>query len=117
MKTNPASTPAKPGEITSFSVLVARLLWVLAGPLALLGITYSIMSGGTGWLTGRDAAFGIVVGLMLLGRWYEHRSGEATTLTGEVATPEDFRRYMRLVPALAVVIWVVANALGNHIIN
>ena len=117
MKTNPAAPPANPGEISSFGVLLARLMWVLAGPLALLGVTYSIVSGGTGWLTGLDAAFGVVVGLMLVGRWYEHRSGEATTLTGEVATPEHFRRYMMLLPTAAVIVWVVANAVGNHILH
>lgn len=92
MTPNPESASPKPGEITSFAVLGARLTWILVGPLALLGIIYGIVSGGTGWLTGLDAGFAVVVGLMLLGRWVEQRSGTATTLTGEPATPEQLKR-------------------------
>jgi len=117
MKTNLEPTPAKPREISSLGVLGARLTWVLAGPLALIGITYGIVSSGTGWLTGLDAAFGIVVVLMLLGRWVEQRAGTTTTLTGEPATPEQFKRYMTLLPPLAAAVWIVANVLGNHVLK
>jgi hypothetical protein len=110
---SPDQTTSKP--ITSFSVLGARLTWVLLGPLALLGITWGIVSQGTGWFTGLDVAFGIVMILMLLGRWVEHRSGTATTLTGEPATPVQFKRYMTLLPPVAVAVWIVANVVGNHV--
>jgi hypothetical protein len=103
--------------ISSLSVLGARLAWVVLGPLALVGITWGIVSRGTGWFTGLDAAFGVVVGLMLLGRWVEHRSGTGTTLTGEPATPEQFKRYMTLLPPLAVAVWIIANVLGNHVLK
>ena len=120
MKTTPQlathDTP-KPGEIRSFAVFGARVTWVLAGPLALVLITYGIVSNGTGWRTGLDAVFGIVVGLMLLGRWVEHRTGAATALTGEPATPEQFKRYMTLLPPLAVAVWLIANVVGNHVLK
>ncbi len=103
--------------INSLAVLGARLTWVFVGPLVLLGITWGIVSQGTGWLTRLDAAFGIVVGLMLVGRWVEHRSGTATTLTGTPATPEQFRRYMIRLPSLACAVWVVANIVGNHLLK
>lgn len=120
MNTNlESSTPdtPKPGEIRSFTVLGARVTWILAGPLALLGITYGIVSSGTGWQTDLDVAFGIVLGLMLLGRWVEHRSGAATTLTGEPATPEQFRHFATLLPPLAAAVWVIANIVGNHVLK
>jgi ABC-type polysaccharide/polyol phosphate export permease len=103
--------------ITSLAVLGARLTWILLGPLVLLGITWGIVSQGTGWFTGLDAAFAVVVGLMVLGRWVEARSGTATTLTGEPASGAYFKRYVTILLPLAVVVWVAANVLGNHILK
>lgn len=116
MNTNPHSvTPSTAKPISSLGVLGARLTWILLGPLALAVITWGIVSRGNGWFTGLDAAFGIVVGLMLLGRWVEQRSGTATTLTGEPAAPEQFRRFMTLLPPLAAAVWIIANLAGNHV--
>jgi hypothetical protein len=113
----PEDIGPKPGEITSFGVLVARLTWVLAGPLALIGFVYGIVSSGAGWLTGLDVGFAIVVLLMLLGRWVDQRSGTATTVTGEPATPAQLRRYVTILIPGAAVVWVVANVVGNHVLN
>jgi hypothetical protein len=117
MKPNPESASPKPGEITSLSVLGARITWILAGPLVLLGMTYGIVSGGTGWLTSLDAGFAVVVGLMLLARWVEQRSGTATTLTGQPATPEQLRRYVTILIPAAAAVWVIANVVGNHVLK
>ena len=106
-----------PGQINSLSVLGARLTWTFFGPTALLFTTYGIIANRTGWLTGLDAFFGIVVGLMLLGRWVDHRSGSSTTLTGEPATDVQFRRYMTTLTPLGAGLWIVANALGNHVLG
>lgn len=112
-ETDPAGAPT-PGQINSLSVLGARLTWAFLGPAALLLTTIGIVSNGTGWLTALDAFFGIVVILMLLSRWVEHRSGTSTTLMGEPASDAHFRKYMKALPPLAVVVWIVANILGNH---
>lgn len=112
----PDPTAPRPPEITSVGVLGARLMWVIVGPLVLLAITYGIVIRGSGWMTALDAAFGLVVILMLLGRWVEQRSGQATNLSGEPARPEQFRRYVLILPMFAVAVWVIANALGNHIL-
>lgn len=117
MTSNSVSSEPRPGEITSFKVLGARLTWILIGPLVLIGITYGVVTKGAGWLTGLDAAFVVVVGLMLLGRWVEQRSGTATTLTGEAATPAQLKRYMTTLTAVAAVVWVVANIVGNHVLK
>lgn len=111
------STPTKPGETSSFWVLGARLTWVFVGPVVLLGTTYGIISRGTGWLTGFDALFGIVAALMLLGRWTEQRSGAAMTISGEPATPEQFKRYATVLIPVVAVVWVGANLLGNHVLK
>lgn len=103
----------KPGEITSFGVLGARLTWLAVGPIALLGIAWGIVTRGKSWFTGLDVAFAAVVGLMILGRWVEQRSGAATTLTGEAATLRQCKRYAAVLLVVAAVVWVAANLLGK----
>jgi hypothetical protein len=102
------------GEIRSVSVLLGRLMWVAFGPIALILITLGIVMQGAGWLTGLDAMFAFVAGLMLLGRWWEQRSGAATRATGEPATAQDFRRFITVFPIVALALWILANLLGNH---
>lgn len=103
------------GEVSSVVVLFGRLMWVILGPVLLLLITYAIVAPA-GWFTRMDATFGLVVALMVGGRWVEQRSGAAMTSTGQPATVEHFRRYVRVLLPLAAGVWVAANVLGNHIL-
>lgn len=107
------SETRSPQPISSLSMLGARLLWAVIGPAALLFAAGGIITGGTGWLTWLDAFFALVIGLMLLGRWAEYRSGTTMTLTREVATVGDFRRYMTVLPAAAAGLWIAASVLGT----
>lgn len=116
MQPLPPETRSTP-PISSISVLAARLTWLLLGPIALLMASGVIITQGTGWTTATDAVFAAIVGLMLLGRWVEHRSGAATTAAGDPATPAHLRHYLLLLPAAAVVIWLIANLVGNHLLN
>ncbi len=117
MNSDPNSASAQGAQITSLGVLGARLTWVLLGPVAIAGIAWGILSSGSGWLTALDAAFAVVIGLMLLGRWIEHRSGTATTLTGQPATVAHFRRYVVILVPAAAAVWAVANLVGNHVLR
>lgn len=103
--------------ITRFSVLVARVTWFFVGPLALLLLLIGIVNVGSGWATALDVLFFCFVGLMVWCRWVEQRSGQATTVYGEPATPEHFRRYVRTLLPSAAGAWLVANLLGNHIVG
>ncbi len=103
-------------EAGSGSAALSRLMWMLFGPLLLCLITYGIVTSGSGWLTTRDAAFVVVVALMVGGRRREHRSGAALTATGEPATEKHLTRYVRILLPLAACVWVVANVLGNHVL-
>lgn len=113
-----ASAEVKPerDEIRSMWVLGARVTWVLFGPMVLMLICLGIISRGNGWLTVLDAAFAVVAALMILGRWVEYRSGTATTVTGQPATAAQYHRYMAGLPVAAVILWVAANVLGNHVL-
>jgi hypothetical protein len=105
------------GGIHSITVLGARVTWTLLGPFVLLLTTWSIVAQGIGWLTWLDGLFVAVVGLMVLGRWIEQRSGACTTLTGEPSTPEQSRRYIVILLVVAIVVWLAANMFGNHLLN
>jgi len=116
MESNPEPSNEVPaGEGHSGAVMFGRLMWMVFGPMLMLLITYSIVTGA-GWFTPRDVAFGIVVALMVGGRWVEHRSGAALTATGEPAGVGHFKRYVRVLLPLAAGVWVTANVLGNHIL-
>lgn len=106
-----------PDEGTTISAMGARLTWVILGPMALFLIIITIVSDSQGWTTWLDAAFGAVVGLMLLGRWVEQRSGKAMTATGEPATVENARRYSLILLITMSAVWIGANLLGNHILD
>lgn len=118
MTSNPHSLDEhQVGQISSLRVLFARVTWTILGPFALLLLSVGIVSQGNGWATALDVCFGVVVGVMLLARWVEQRSGSATTLHGEPATPEQSKRYMIGLPCVAVALWGGANFLGNHILR
>ena len=101
-------------QITSFSVLFARLTWLLFGPLALAMLTYAIVTVGGGWLMAADVAYFVVLGAMLAGRWVEYRSGQGETAGGEPMTDDDLRRYLVGATVLGLAVWVAANVVGNH---
>ena len=108
----PAHTPNAAPVITSFGVMFAHVAWFFVGPLALLLTLFSIVNAGTGWATVLDAVFFVLVGLIVWCRWFDQRSGQATTCYGEASTWADCRRYMLWMPVVAGVAWIVANVIG-----
>lgn len=116
MNTSDPQAPQS-GEIRSFGILAARMVWAIFGPLVLVLLAYSIAAAGSGWLTSLDLAFAIVTAVMLAARWVEYRSGTATTLAGEAATPQHLRRYAIALVACTCGLWLAANLLGNHLLR
>ena len=72
---------------------------------------------GSGWTTALDIAFAVVVGLMLLARWYELRSGLGQDGYGKPATLAAFPKYAAWTVTVSLVLWAGANALGNHVLG
>ncbi|MFO0840142.1 MAG: hypothetical protein U1D55_16665 [Phycisphaerae bacterium] len=112
----PAKQNVERGAIRSFSLLGARVTWVALGPMLLLLTTVGIIRYGGGWLTFVDAFFVLLVGLMVLGRWIEMRSGSATTAEGDPANWSHFRQYVAWLLPIAGGVWIAANVLGNHLL-
>lgn len=102
--------------ITSFWVLIARLMWTLFLPFLFVLTAYRIVTYGQGWFTPWDIAFGVIVVLLLGARWLEQRSGQATTVTGKLSTKEHFHRYVWGLVLIAAGLWVCMNYLGNYIL-
>lgn len=96
---------------------LARLFWMMLGPLVLLLLALSIVSQGRSWLTTTDFIFLGCVLLLPLARWYEFHAGEPRTSTGDPATERDLRRYMAGALAVGVGIWIGANVLGIHVFD
>ncbi len=103
--------------VTSIKVVLARLFWMLLGPAFLTICLYRIATAGTGWTTFADLVYFVILGGMILGRWVEFRAGNPRTSTGEPAAPADLRRYVLAVAAGGLLLWVVANVVGNHLLT
>ena len=99
--TSNSNNQHNPGEITSLSVLAARMMWLLVGPIGLGLTAMIIVSRKGGWFTRLDALFGILLCLAVLGRWWEQRSGETTTASGEPSTYADCMRYILLLVSIS----------------
>jgi hypothetical protein len=104
-------------DVTSLSDALARIFWMMVGPLALTLLAFTIIRIGSGWLTWADMAYLGVLGGMLLARWVEFRGGNPKTGDGQPATPIHLRRYIQSTVPLGVGMWVVANVIGNHLLN
>jgi len=111
------SKPSPAPGISSFIVLMGRLMWFIIGPAVLTFITVGIVTRGPGWLSARNAFYWVCVLLMIAGRRREQSSGCATLATGDPASWQDYQRYVRILMPLTAVIWLIANVLGNHLLN
>ncbi len=109
--------PTEPITVTSFAVLGSHLFWVVLGPLVLLLLLWGTTASESGWVAALDIAFFVVVASMIFGRWLDQRSGQGTTSAGEQSTWRDFRRYAWSLPIVAASAWIVANLLGNHVLD
>jgi hypothetical protein len=92
---------------------LARLYWIMIGPMMLFVTGYLIVSNGRGWWSPSSLAFiAWLVGLAFA-KWLEFQGGNPQTSTGEPATPADLRRYLLAIVVLGPIAWIVANVIGN----
>ncbi len=103
-------------DTTHLIPVFGRLFWMMVGPIALIMATYFVVSSGGGWTTTADLLFFVILGGMIVGRWFEFRGGNPQTQTGEPATAADLRRYILTIVIAGPAVWVIANILGNYVL-
>lgn len=114
----PQEQPAQPdAEITSLGLLLARLCWAIVGPMVLFVVLVNGLIRGGGWFTGQDAAYGIIVVLMLVCRWLEQVSGRAKTAFGEPSSTQDFRSYCIALFLGSTAAWVMVKLIANYVLH
>lgn len=99
--------------ITSFWVLLARIVWFFAGPVTLLMLAFRIASTKDGWAAPTDIAFPLVLFAVIGARWYCFSANDRTDTQGKVTTIENLQRYTRTVTICSILLWVGANVVGN----
>ena len=91
-----------------------RLVWFLFGPAIMLILTIVNIDRGGGWFTGVDIAFFIALAITIAARWIDFGRGQSRTATGTLATIADLRRYVPLAIAAGILVWGIANFIGNR---
>jgi hypothetical protein len=81
-----------------FAVMAVHCWWSTIGPVLLMLFLLSDLRAGTGWLSGLDIMFLLVVALMVCARGFEQLSGKGTTMYGEPSTWKDFRCFALVLP-------------------
>ncbi len=113
----PDGAPAPPvGGIpaeTPKAAVLGRLTWMLFGPFVLFLLAFGLFARGKSFFIPADPVFLAALGVTLLGRWVEFRSGAALTSTGEPATVADLRRYLVRTGILGIGLWGAAVLLRN----
>jgi hypothetical protein len=113
-ETHNAPTPLQP--MSSFRVLVAHLFWMLLGPALLFAILYANTTEDKSWFSITDLIYFIMLGMIVLARWADQRSGQCMLTDGQASTWKDFRRFVYVFVPSAFVIWAATNVIGNYLI-
>jgi hypothetical protein len=103
-------SPPPDTSITSVRMLVAHVVWVLAGPPLLFVLGVAILLSGGHWFGLVDIAFFALAVAMLACRWLDQRTGHAVDSFCEPVTWADFRMYAVKLLAATAAIWCVAHA-------
>jgi hypothetical protein len=99
-------------EHEGHGTLLARFLWAIIGPVALLTLAWSIVKSGQ-LVTLWDLLYWANTGLMILGRRWEQRTGKGTTLYGEPMTQANFKSYVVKLVAFSLLVWIVCKVAGR----
>jgi len=105
------------GKTSGGIATLSRLVWMFIGPLSLGIIAYRTVTQRDGWFTFRDAVCVVTLALMIIARWLEIRSGPTETATGEPATMEHFKRYVKVLLPVTIAAWCIVKVIGNHMLS
>ncbi|HEY0982864.1 MULTISPECIES: hypothetical protein [unclassified Schlesneria] len=101
--------------ITSLWVLTGRVAWLFAGPVVLGFLVMSMLQRRDGWIAGTDLAFLIILAVTVGARWLTYNAGDTSNSNGEPTTEAQLRTYSFSFLTGGVVVWILANIVGNHL--
>ena len=103
------------GEADRPGGCLPRLFWGLIGNAILWYCTLLIQQQvyGQGFFSPLDIIYWATVGAMVIIRFADIRYLHGETYHGEPATMSHFRRYLLLMPIVALGIWILAHALAG----
>lgn len=93
-------------SINSFAIFFARLAWMIFGPLALFLCLSAVGRSGGEWFGVADSVFFGVVAAMIACRFYEFRTGQALTASGDPMTASVLSRYALALGLICLAVWV-----------
>jgi hypothetical protein len=116
MSVHANSPTSKSGKSeTSLLVLGSHITWIFLGPLAMILVLLGLGQNNRGWLTLLDGFYFFLMAWIVFARWVDQKSGQSHTAEGKPSTWADFRRYVYIFVPLAIVLWIGANILANHL--
>lgn len=92
---------------------LARIYWMMAGPLLLFLLILSIAEGTAGWFTAQDVAFLLALAALMFARWFEFHGGDPRNAVGEPIAPTQLRKYLVGALTIGAALWIVANLVGQ----
>jgi hypothetical protein len=110
------NSAAEPKPVSSLKVLVVHLFWMLLGPALLFAILYVNTTEDQSWFSMTDLFYFIMLGLIVLARWADQRSGQCTLTDGQDSTWKDFFRFVYVFIPSAIFLWIATNVIGNYLI-
>lgn len=101
--------------ISSFRVLLARVIWCCAGPILLTLWAIRIATSHDGWIAPSDIGFLAALGIVIGARWHCYSSNDRTDMQGNPTSIDQLYQYTRTWAVGGVVVWVLANLIGNFV--
>lgn len=99
---------------TPARVLLARIYWIMFGPLFLFMLAYQMATRNDGWTAGSDILYLVFLAGLMIARWLEYRVGSPDSTTGQVLSRTSLVHYCVLAVSLGMIVWIVANIVGNR---
>jgi hypothetical protein len=99
------------------TVLFCRIFWSLLGPVLLPFAALAIVQSDSGWFTAYDLLFAVILLATILCRWADFRYGERTSSMSEPVAIRALRHYTLTWTLAGGAVWVIANFIGNHVLQ
>lgn len=101
--------PTKPSQSTPVGVVVARVLWMLIGPLSLTSVAITITETFQGWFAVRSILFLTALAVTMVARWLDPETSD-----GDPTTLRQRQRTATFTLIAGLIGWATANIIGSN---